>query len=284
MPIFMSVRRCRVWFALFCALTTPFFCGPQVATSQVMPSQALIDGQELPQFEVATIKPTIQDNYKPHGIYVYPGGRIRAKQSTLKMLIEFAFDLKEFQVVGGPGWVGQDLYDLEALPPDTSPSRQSNPKFINAPPGHDQRQMLQSLLIERFGLRFLRRMKEASVYLLVKGERTLKLDDANRKDAAPLLAIGGHGYGGMTGKTVSMSYVAARLSTYLDRLVIDQTGLAGVYDFKLEPLASDSPTQSNDNFLDGIFQSMDQLGLRLKLGKAQVETLTIQAATRPTAN
>jgi hypothetical protein len=47
-------------------------------------------------------------------MFTYPGGRMTASLCTLKMLIEQAFDLQEFQVSGGPAWAGDLRWNLEA--------------------------------------------------------------------------------------------------------------------------------------------------------------------------
>ena len=45
--------------------------------------------------------------------------------------------------------------------------------------------MLQTLLVDRFQLKFHHATKEGPVYLLVKGNKDRKLQDAKDKDAFP---------------------------------------------------------------------------------------------------
>ena len=88
----------------------------------------------------------------------------------------------------------------------------------------------------------------------------------------------------MSGQMVSMPYMAMRLSRYVERPVIDSTGLAGNFDFKLEARPDDSKDQSSGDFVTGIFESVKELGLELKPAKAPVEVIVIDSVARPTAN
>src|SRR5215471_7825048 len=90
-----------------------------------------------PEFEVATIKPS-----KPNTPSTFGVGHGSASEAnvTLKVLIAFAYRLQQYQVLGGPGWMSSDCFDIEARAADR-----------NAPP--DQvRLMLQSLIADRFKL------------------------------------------------------------------------------------------------------------------------------------
>jgi uncharacterized protein (TIGR03435 family) len=200
------------------------------------------------------------------------------------MLVQYAFDVQDFQVTGGPQWASDDLYEISAVPPDSSESRLSKPRYINEPPNGEQRKMLQSLLIERFRLKFHHVTKVGEVYILSRSNKSLKLQEAKHREYMPMLAIGGYGNGGMTGHTVSMLYMAFRLSRYLEYPVLDQTGLSGSFDFKLDPQSSDSPEESKSAFIDGIIESVDQLGLKLNRDKGPIETIVIDGLTKPTEN
>jgi len=200
------------------------------------------------------------------------------------MLIQYAFDVQAFQVSGGPEWTSDDMFEISAIPPDSSELRHAHPRFINEPPSEEERRMLQSLLFERFGLKIHHGTKQGQVYLLSRGNKTLQLQPAKHADFLPILAIGGYGYGGMSGQTVSMSYMAMRLSRYLESPVLDRTGLVGTFDFKLEPHSGDSSQESKSSFLDGIFESVARLGLKLNRTKAPIDTIIIDEVSKPTEN
>ena len=129
---------------------------------------------QLPSFEVATIKPA------PGGIAGFvtsPGGRMKCAFCNLDMLLIFAFDVQPYQIVGEPDWGHHQGYSIDALPPDSSELR--NLKLTS--PTHaltsEQREMIQSLMTERFQLKFHRESKIGSVYVLTKGSGELKLHD-----------------------------------------------------------------------------------------------------------
>lgn len=100
----------------------------------------------------------------------------------------------------------------------------------------------------------------------------------------PILAIGGHGYGGMKGTDLSMRYMADRLAIFLQRPVVDRTALQGSFDFQLPPPPDDSPEQSSTDFTNGILESLKQIGLTLKPGKAPLDVLVIDDVHKPTPN
>jgi uncharacterized protein (TIGR03435 family) len=70
---------------------------------------------------------------------VTPGGNLRAENATLRTLIEDAYQMKPFQLVGGPRWIDEDRFEVLAKG-DASAST-------------DQvRLMMRSLLEDRFRL------------------------------------------------------------------------------------------------------------------------------------
>jgi hypothetical protein len=66
-------------------------------------------------FEVATIRPNI--NGGPQCFSLFP--EFMARNATLKDLVTPAYDVKPFQVFGGPGWINADHYDISAKAADT---------------------------------------------------------------------------------------------------------------------------------------------------------------------
>jgi uncharacterized protein (TIGR03435 family) len=90
------------------------------------------------QFEVASIKPSNSADRRPL-INFQNGGQLTAANVTVRRLIQLAYQIKDFQISGGPSWIGSDLYDINAKP--------------ETPPKQDQMiAMIQSLLAERFQL------------------------------------------------------------------------------------------------------------------------------------
>ena len=87
------------------------------------------------------------------GIQTQPGGRFTAGTSTLKQLIAEAFEVKDYQIDGGPPWLTTDYFDITAnAGADATPA--------------DVKAMLRTLLAERFGLRTRSDTRQAPVYVL----------------------------------------------------------------------------------------------------------------------
>src|SRR5207253_2697585 len=110
-------RRMRIWCkpvaaALSAAvLIFPAAGGAANASSQDQTSRA--PTEKLPEFEVASVKPT-RSGPGPVRIETQPGGRFTATNVTLRALIQNAYRVQSFQVVGGPDWLNADRFDIVA--------------------------------------------------------------------------------------------------------------------------------------------------------------------------
>jgi uncharacterized protein (TIGR03435 family) len=121
-----------------------------------------------PQFEVASIKPT--DPTDPQKSINLRGGSVKAANYSLKNLIQLGWDVRIFQILGGPAWLDSDKYNVDAKP--------AVPLDLFGPPaeGMDQlRSMVQFLLADRFQLRVHKETREARVYFLAAGRNGDKL-------------------------------------------------------------------------------------------------------------
>ncbi|HLW76602.1 MAG TPA: TIGR03435 family protein [Bryobacteraceae bacterium] len=247
----------------------------------VLLSTAVVSAQPAAEFEVATVKPAVTREI--NGFYTYPGGRIVAHGCTLHYLMEVAFGVQAFQVTGGPGWIEDDRFDVEAKPPASSRSAKSMPPYPKVPPNEEQRQMLEWLLVQRFGLKFHREDREGQAYFLIKGKNALKLTDSKDKNAYPWaggLQGGGITGDGLAGTNESMADLAKRLRPYMGRPVLDRTGIEGAYDFRYEYRGGDEQPDA----ITVILASLQGIGLKLEPGKGPVETIVIDRASKPSAN
>jgi uncharacterized protein (TIGR03435 family) len=229
-----------------------------------------------PAFEVASVKPSNPQARIPAGMFTYPGGRVVANLCTLEYLIEQAFDVPSFQITGGPGWIKNDRFDIEAKPPASSLSSKANPFNFKLPPNDEQRQMLQTLLADRFQLKFHRENREGLVYALTKSNKALKLQDSKNKEEYPWAGIGP----GLVGTNISMPQFAKRLAAVFGHPVLDQTGLTGSFDFRFE-YHSDDP---HPDPISSVITSIQGLGLKLEVSKGPVETIVIDHAEKPAEN
>lgn len=242
---------------------------------------------QLPQFEVATIKP-----FNPHGGLAGVmnfGGRVYAGHMSVRMLLMTACNVQMFQVTGGPDWIDRTFVNVDAKAPENSASAKLKPASIREPLSDEQRQMFLALLIDRFHLKYHVETKDAPVYLLERGKGALKMDAP--KDPSAQVWFGGLGGGAVTQTTgiaatnISMPALAERLSRYFQRPVLDRTGVSGTYDFHYQ-LAADNPEAKTalEDVTSAIDSSLHGLGLKLTSAKAPMATIVIDSAQEPSPN
>lgn len=282
-----SVRGAITWcnrkclhLTLMTVLTNTIFILPAMAQSRfgvgTKPNSPSVLAK-LPRFEVASIKPVRMSDPAPLGIgfYVFAGGRAVASRCPLQYLLTLAFNVENFQIKGGPNWIDTNRYDIEAKPPASSPASKLDPPDFRSPPDDEERQMLLALLIDRFGLKFHRATEAGTVYLLERGSGPLRLDAPKDHGIMPWFGEVGGGRvmdgEGIGGQNISMSLLALRLSGYLERPVIDRTGLDGAFDFEVHT-GNDDP---DADIVSSILISIREIGLKLESAKGPVNKIVI---------
>lgn len=245
----------------------------------------LLRGQGL-KFEVASVKERPRDSLIMQVGGAPLGARLNLQAMSLSDLVAWAYDVKIWQVTGGPRWADQSK-DRAVLDPATR-------RFdINAKaegdgerPREEFRQMLRALLAERFHLGLHREPREIPVYALVPDKKGVKVRESGPEAKGVLLMTRS---GRIVADGVEMKVLAGWFSNAngVERPVVDETGLKGRYDFTLEwtnPLAG--PAGKDDAAAGpSIFTAMtDQLGLRLEPRKGPVEFLVIDRAELPDEN
>ncbi|MFC5860719.1 TIGR03435 family protein [Acidicapsa dinghuensis] len=250
------------------------FASPQIS------AQSAPASTDLPAFDAATIKPPDPNAGRIAGFYGKPGGRVFFG-GNLRMLIECAFNLQDYQLTGGRDRADSQWFEINAVPPETSPSR--NIRVGNAEPSADQRLMLQSLLRDRFAFKFHMETKQGEVYILTRGKKPLQLKPPKDPTADPraivVLKQGGIADGEAEGTNTTTDYLAKMLSRYLRLPVLNQTNITGSYDYYLPP---NDP--ENQDAVTDILGVVDRLGLKIKHGRAPIQTLVIDHVEQPTAN
>ncbi len=113
-------------------------------------------------FEVASVK--VNKTGGLPGLRPEPA-RFTATNMTVKSLLMIAYKVREDQINGGPSWLDNERYDIAA-------------KCEKASSQDEQRQMLQSLLIERFKLRFRQTTKDIGGFELVLAKNGPKVRSA----------------------------------------------------------------------------------------------------------
>jgi uncharacterized protein (TIGR03435 family) len=235
-----------------------------------------------PSLEVATIKPSQPD--RPGRAFLWRGNRFLTINTTLMALIGFAYDVQDKQVIGGPDWMNTDKFDIEGKP-DTpgTPSREQ------------LRTMVKKLLADRFQLKFHNDKKELPAYVLTAGKAGSKMtkDDA---DPNGLPALFFRQLGDLNVRNATMGdFTHLMQSAVLDRPVVDQTSLAGKWDFQLKWTPDDSqfsgmgmrppPPSDAPDAPPPLFTAIqEQLGLKLESGRAQVDVMVIDQVEHPSSN
>ncbi len=248
--------------------------------------------QALPQFEVATIKPSapITEGRVRIGMGGDPG-RINYQGLPMRMLLADAYAMKDYQI-SGPDWLDSERFDVMA-------------KFPEGVKRDQVPAMLQALLAERFKIVSHRDKKEMGIYALVVGKNGLKLKEV--EESANGVGQIRMGMGHMETK-VPLSQLADFLSRMVDRPVLDMTNTKGNYDIKLDwtpepgqgmmkglPVPMHAPPGGEggggggpaaDSSGPSIYTAIqEQLGLKLEPRKAPVDILVIDHIEKvPTEN
>jgi uncharacterized protein (TIGR03435 family) len=250
---------------------------PRVAQAAAVLSFLLAAMPQAQMFEAASVKRSIPDTPNGSTYEFLAGGGLRVKNSTLRGLVESAYDVRDFQIAGGPPWLYADRYDVLARsePGSAGSARADDMKAT--------RLKLQALLADRFRLVVHRETRELAEYALTIERGGSKLV----ADQLPESSNGRTGVrsscGRMTGTRASMTNLTFMLSRQLRRPVLDRTGLAGNYNFELTWTPDVAPcSDSTDNNAPSIFTALrEQLGLRLDSIKGPVDTIVVDRAERP---
>ena len=201
-----------------------------------IPILAQTPPSQKPSFEVASIKPSDPDQ-RGATIQNFVGGRFVAKALPLRFLMTYAYSVRTFQIVGGPGWIGTDRWDIEGKAEQGSAVALPYVDNPNAPDSMPIR--LQSLLEDRFQLKIHREARELPTYELViaKSGLRMKLSDDQtafkipERGVAPTLpqCEGGIGRyqlrlarGKMQGCAVEVRSFVDSLSQQVGRTIVDR--------------------------------------------------------------
>jgi uncharacterized protein (TIGR03435 family) len=232
------------------------------------------------EFDAVSVKPS--DPNSKHGtvVDVTAGGTLHVVNATLKDLIETGYDVRTFQIEGGPKWADSTKYDVTATPGPPSEGAAPAPGWTNV------RLKVEALLKNRFQLQLHRETRIAPIYSLAIAKRGIKSSGLSATQSAHRGITAGQA--AMLGEAASMNDLAYKLSRLLVRQVVNNTGMEGNYDFKLEwtpdliPPAPDTPQTSSGPSLFSALQQ--QLGLRLEATKGPVDILVIDHADKPSDN
>ena len=231
----------------------------------------------VPVFDVASVKQVQQPaSGLPYSGFLGTGGnpiKITGNrvtlEGTLNVLIMAAYNVKDYQVTGGPPWTDSDVFTIIA-----------KTEGEDTPKPEQVRLMLQALLADRFQLKLHRDEAELKLYHLVVAKKSPKL-----KPSVPGEKFG-QTFDPSTPGTLRSSFTKITMadfvhlvSVYADRPVIDKTGLDGEYDYSIEWSAN-----GGDFKLAIMAAVQEQLGLKYEPVKEPTGVLVIDHVDKLSEN
>jgi len=227
-----------------------------------------------PDWEVVTVKPGDPDG-RDSGFQLH-GRNVEIKRKTVKSMLLFGYGVNKKEIVNAPDWIDSELWDVKGVP--DVPGQPSLKQYQS---------MTRKALAERFGLVTHMEQREMEVYAITLAKGGPKMTpSAGDPNGLPDESDNENG-GQMTVQmeNTSMGELALMLRFMMDRPVVDQTGLTGRYDFKLQWTSDESKAPTDGSAPPAIFTAIqEQMGLKLEPVKAQTDVMVIDKVERPGAN
>ena len=269
--------------------------------------------QAKPAFEVASIRPSADQVTGVRVGFQATGSQVRVTGMSIKDYVGIAFGTRP-QQIEGPEWIGSQRFDVVATIPDGVPSSQATA-------------MLRTLLEDRFQLKVHRESKDLPVYVLGVSKAGARLTESKpdpNATAEPAGTVNVSGGGNNTGVGVNigggrsfavadnqlqirgmqMRDVAEVLTRFVDRVVVDQTGLTKTYDITLDltpdefnairirsavnagvPLPPQAMRLLDNASPDTLSAPLSKFGITFEARKAPLEVVVIDSVLKtPTEN
>jgi uncharacterized protein (TIGR03435 family) len=204
--------------------------------------------------------------------FVSPGGRLTARATTVVFLMEWAYGIQPWQHSDGPGWLGSDRFDVLA-------------KADHDATENEMKQMTRTLLAERFGLRAHRDRKEMPAYVISVGKSAPKLFPPKEGESHEMRFSMTPG----PDRKVAVVHIDATRYTLaqladvfarrMDRVIVNQTGMDGEYDFRLDLTPDENHPSPVDQTL--LLEALRrQIGLDVWSEKTAVDYYVIEKAEK----
>lgn len=226
------------------------------------------DAAALPRFEVASVKLSASNETGSRNDL--SGANVVFRNYVLTGIFQTAFNVDRLDLEA-PAWLDSERFDITAKVPDEKASLD------------ERRQMLQALLIDRFGLAFHRESKIRAGFGLVVARNGAKI--------RPVEDVGGHINDNRPGNIqrlrTTIDGFASALAYIVRQPVMDETHMEGHYNIVLtytpDP-GSGAPAAASDG--PSIFTAIEeQLGLKLEPRKVPVDIFVVDRCQKlPTEN
>ena len=225
-----------------------------------------------PSFEVASIKLSDPESHRQG--FSTEGHRVTLHGETVTAMMMFAYGIHHKQIVGSPEWAGNDRYDVSGVAdaegePDTK----------------QLQEMVQKLLVDRFGLKFHHEQRELSYYAIAVAKGGPKIAKSADQDGnSDQTGNGSSKQMEMKFTNNSMPEFALGMTFFEDRPVVDETGLKGKYDFTLRWQPNETAT-NEEGAPPLLFTAIEeQLGLKLEPKRGMVDVMVVDKVERPSEN
>jgi uncharacterized protein (TIGR03435 family) len=219
------------------------------------------------RFEVAAVNPVAD---------IAPGARIGFEDSpsgvrmdnlSLRALIRMAYSVMDEQV-SGPAWLNEAIFDITAKPPAGYQSAQL-PTLVR------------NLLVDRFGLAVHQEKKDVAGFALRVGSNGHRLVTA-KGDRTFLTGRPGF----VSGNGRAIGDLVPILAQNVGAPVVNETGLSGAYDIKLEWTPQLNAGGNTGEPEVSLFTALrEQLGLQLERVRVPADVVVVDRIGRvPTEN
>ncbi len=199
-------------------------------------------------------------------------------------LIRIAYQVRDHQILDAPPWADSDLFDAGAVAQESATITP----------------LVQQLLAEKFHLRVRRETRDLPAYVLTVAQEGLRMHRSPLpactnfkwvRDAEPDPKHCGAAQSGpnlrlnhtLDAVGTDSNTLATFLANELDRVVIDRTGLSGLFDFHLEWHRPSGSATPQDEFTNPSLPTAarEQLGLELRLTEASVDAMVVEHLEKP---
>ena len=242
-----------------------------------------------PVFEAASIKMSRATGGSGHSDENSDPILLRASM-TLKSYVMSAYNVKAYQVTGGPTWIDDSTYDIVAkLEMTDLPKLPANltPRERGTAEEDRLHTALQGLLAERFQLKLHHETREMPAYALTVSKSGFKLKEASETTGCGTSSKGNGISVDFTANCVDMTGFARYLARVMRHPVSDETHLQGSYSFKLQWTPDDlkAAASTDQPVLPSLFTVLqEKLGLKLEQKKVPVDIIVVDSAERPSEN
>lgn len=227
-----------------------------------------------PDWEVATVRPS-DPNDTNSGFHL-DGRRIFIERETVESMLVLSYGMHKRQIVSAPDWAVNERWDVRGVP--DLPGQPNVKQFQG---------MIRKVLAERFGFRSHTETRELAAHVLTVAKGGSKLPKSAGDPNGPMNESdqGNSGQRTLEVTNASLSDFALVMKFFLDRPMVDQTGLAGKYDFRLKWTFDEAKAPTDGSAAPSVFTAIEeQMGLKLELAKAPTEVLVVDKVERPSAN